>query len=215
MPNWPIDIYLQPLIEELKELWSNGIKTYDLIENNYFTMRAAVLWTINDFPAYGTISGYSTSGYKACPVCANETSSFRIRSKISFMGHRRYLPPNHPWRKSKEYDGRVENRIPPKTLSGEDILKKLNSIWKGQPGKNEKIQEIDKNMMCKEGYTNYSNWRRKSILWELEYWPKLKLRHTLDVMHIEKNICDALVGTILNIEGKSKDNEKARLDLQD
>ena len=33
---------------------------------------------------------------------------------------------------------------------------------------------------------------------------KLKLRHNLDVMHIDKNICDNLVGTILNIEGKTK-----------
>ncbi|KAI3784074.1 hypothetical protein L1987_43166 [Smallanthus sonchifolius] len=31
-------------------------------------MRAALLWTINDFPAYGYLSGWSTSGYKACPL---------------------------------------------------------------------------------------------------------------------------------------------------
>ena len=34
-------------------------------------------------------------------------------------------------------------------------------------------------------------------------------------MHIEKNICDSLVGTLLNIEGKTKDTIKARLDLED
>ncbi|KAL2455107.1 Uncharacterized protein Adt_45554 [Abeliophyllum distichum] len=34
-------------------------------------------------------------------------------------------------------------------------------------------------------------------------------------MHIEKNICDSVVGTLLNIEGKSKDTNKARLDLED
>ena len=32
-------------------------------------------------------------------------------------------------------------------------------------------------------------------------------------MHIEKNICDNLVGTILNIDGKTKDTIKAREDL--
>jgi len=41
------------------------------------------------------------------------------------------------------------------------------------------------------------------------------LRHNLDVMHIEKNICEALIGTILNIVGKTKDTIKARLDLED
>lgn len=38
-------------------------------------------------------------------------------------------------------------------------------------------------------------------------------RHNLDVMHIEKNIREIVVGTLLNIEGKSKDHLKARLDL--
>lgn len=40
------------------------------------------------------------------------------------------------------------------------------------------------------------------------------MRHNLDVMHIEKNECDTLVGTILDIEGKSKDTIEARLDLE-
>ncbi|BBH09232.1 hypothetical protein Prudu_021674 [Prunus dulcis] len=40
------------------------------------------------------------------------------------------------------------------------------------------------------------------------------VRHNLDVMHVEKNIFDTLVGTILDIEGKTKDTIKARLDLE-
>ena len=32
-------------------------------------------------------------------------------------------------------------------------------------------------------------------------------------MHIEKNVCDSLVGTFLNINGKSKDGIAARLDM--
>ena len=34
-------------------------------------------------------------------------------------------------------------------------------------------------------------------------------------MHIEKNTCDNILGTLLDIEGKSKDNDKAREDLKD
>ena len=59
------------------------------------------------------------------------------------------------------------------------------------------------------------NWSKKSIFFELEYWKHLSLRHNLDVMHIEKNVCDSVLGTLLSIEGKSKDTEKARLDLLD
>ena len=52
-----IDVFLRPLIDELKELWEKGARTYDVSKDEYFTMYAAILWTINDFPAYGTISG--------------------------------------------------------------------------------------------------------------------------------------------------------------
>jgi hypothetical protein len=52
-------------------------------------------------------------------------------------------------------------------------------------------------------------------LWKLPYWPTLKLRHNLDVMHIEKNICEYLIGTVLNIPGMTKYTTKARLDLKD
>ena len=56
---------------------------------------------------------------------------------------------------------------------------------------------------------------KKSIFFELPNWVKLNLRHNLDVMHIEKNICDNILGTLLSIDGKNKDTEKARLDLED
>ena len=32
------------------------------------------------------------------------------------------------------------------------------------------------------------------------------MHHNLNVMHIEKNKCDTIVGTLLSIDGKSKDN---------
>ena len=54
----------------------------------------------------------------------------------------------------------------------------------------------------------------ESIFWELPYWISLLLRHNLDVIYIKKNICDSLLGTILNIDRKSKDTDKARIDLQ-
>ena len=39
------------------------------------------------------------------------------------------------------------------------------------------------------------------------------MRHCLDVMHIEKNVCANLIGTLLDIPGKTKDGVKSRLDL--
>ncbi|KAI9196721.1 hypothetical protein LWI28_026426 [Acer negundo] len=59
-PGNDIDVYLQPLIDELKELWDNGLKTFDASSNQNFNMRAALLWTISDFSAYANFSGWST-----------------------------------------------------------------------------------------------------------------------------------------------------------
>ena len=42
---------------------------------------------------------------------------------------------------------------------------------------------------------------------------RLDVRHCIDVMHVEKNVCDSLVGTLLNINGKTKDGVNARLDM--
>ena len=58
------------------------------------------------------------------------------------------------------------------------------------------------------------NWKKKCIFFQLPYWKTLILRHNLDVMYIEKNICDSIVGTLLSINGKSKDNFNSHLDLQ-
>ena len=33
------------------------------------------------------------------------------------------------------------------------------------------------------------------------------------MMHIEKNMCESLIGTLLNISSKTKDGENARLDM--
>ena len=41
------------------------------------------------------------------------------------------------------------------------------------------------------------------------------LPHNLDVMHIEKNICENILWTLLKVEGKTKDTTNARLDLHD
>ena len=32
-------------------------------------------------------------------------------------------------------------------------------------------------------------------------------------MHVEKNVCDSLLGTLMNINGKSKETNNARFDL--
>ncbi|KAA0049662.1 uncharacterized protein E5676_scaffold5066G00120 [Cucumis melo var. makuwa] len=88
-PDKEIDVYLQPLIEELKVLWTFGVRTYD------------------------SLTGWSTKEYQACPICMGDRSSFGIRGRISLMGHRHYLLENHVWRRSRLHDEKVEHRARP------------------------------------------------------------------------------------------------------
>ena len=48
--------------------------------------------------------------------------------------------------------------------------------------------------------------KKKVNFFELPCWQHNLLRHKLDVMHIEKNIVDSILGTLLDIPGKTKDH---------
>ncbi|XP_059649606.1 uncharacterized protein LOC132295377 isoform X1 [Cornus florida] len=209
-PGNDIDVYLRPLIDDLKDLWENGVVSYDASTGKNFRLHVAVIWTINDFRAFAYLSGWMTKGYMACPVCNEDTCSLKLKhgQKICYMCHHRFLSLNHAWRKcKKEFDGKKEDRLPPNELTGNDLLEQLLGLRPVKFGKGAN----NKKRKCTP---NELNWTKKSIFFELPYWGSLKLRHNLDVMHIEKNICDNVLGILMNISGKTKENVKARLDLE-
>jgi hypothetical protein len=47
-PGNDVDVYLQPRIEEWKQLWEHGVSTYDAVTKRNWNVHAALLWTIND-----------------------------------------------------------------------------------------------------------------------------------------------------------------------
>ncbi|GKB90866.1 hypothetical protein Tco_0963138 [Tanacetum coccineum] len=112
----------------LKLLWK-GVDAYDAFSKQKFKLRASLMWTVNDFPAYANLSGWSTKGRVACPICANSTRSSWLKygRKFCYMGHRRWLEQNHKYRyQSDQFDGKVEEEGPPTPLMGCDILKELS-----------------------------------------------------------------------------------------
>jgi len=128
-PGNEIDVYLEPLIDELNNLWEEGVTTFDAHAKESFTMRAAVLWTINDFPAYGNLSGWSTKSQCACPVCGPEYDCVRlpVSKKYCYWNNGRWLPLNHAYRRMKNaFDGNNEMRQAPKQLSGLEIHELLS-----------------------------------------------------------------------------------------
>ena len=91
-------------------------------------MRAVLMWTVNDFPAYGYLSGWSTGGYKARPTCKKDTTSARLIDTLSYIGHRRFLPPEHPWRKPRDFNGKTKNMRAQIECTGEDCLRHLENV---------------------------------------------------------------------------------------
>ncbi|XP_074373627.1 uncharacterized protein LOC141713976 [Apium graveolens] len=205
-PGNNIDVYLQPLIDDLKKLWEEGEpNVYDAYSKSYFTLKAILLWTINDFPAYGNLSGCVNKGYKSYLICGDDTVAKYLSHsrKMCFQGHRRYLPRQHPYRRQKAaFNGQQELGNACQPLSGEEVLarqKRIDFCFGKEVKKSKKVEYP---------------WKKKSVFFELEYWKYHHVRHCLDVMHIEKNVCDNLLGTLLNMR-KSKDSEVARRDMID
>ena len=71
-PGPKLNVMLQPLIKELKQLWI-GVEAYDISLKQKFTLRAAYLWSIHDFLAYGIFAGWSVYGTLTCPICGFNT----------------------------------------------------------------------------------------------------------------------------------------------
>ena len=83
-----------------------------------------VFCTINDFPAYGNLSGYSVKGHHACPICEKNTSFVQLKhgKKTIYTRHRRFLNQFHPYRRLKKaFNGSVENETALKPLDGKEV----------------------------------------------------------------------------------------------
>ncbi|XP_071721863.1 uncharacterized protein [Rutidosis leptorrhynchoides] len=204
-PKALIDVYLQLLIDELKILWE-GVPTYDISTNQNFLMKAALMWTINDFPAYGMLSGWSTAGVFACPHCMEKTKAFYLKfgHKPSWFDcHRQWLPASHPFRDNVTafYKNRVEKGKALKRLTGEEMWERVGDM--------PKATNYGSWLPKLPGYGQTHNWKKKTIFWDLIYWKDNLLPHNLDPMHIEKNVFDNIFNTVMNLPG-SKDNPQAR-----
>ena len=68
-----------------------------------FTLRAMLMWTLNDFLAYGLLSGQQVHGYEGCPLCGSETCAEHalLLNKMIYLGGRRYLHGHHRFRRAR------------------------------------------------------------------------------------------------------------------
>ncbi|GJR45615.1 retrovirus-related pol polyprotein from transposon TNT 1-94 [Tanacetum coccineum] len=186
-PGNDIDVFLEPLVDDLHTLFETGVDTYDVSTKDNFNLRAVVLWTINDYLALGTLCGCPYSGFKGCVVCGKDTNCVRLSASSK------------------------QTLIP---MIEEQIYNEVQHIESG------KIQKQKRNTTEEEGSSSQVNgqndayWKKFNIWYQkLRYWRHNSVPHCIDFMHVEKNVAESLVGTLLHVPGKIKDGVNARLDL--
>ncbi|CAM8989118.1 unnamed protein product [Rhodiola kirilowii] len=104
-----LNVFMRPLIDELKMLWNTGVATFDHFSGSSFNIKVAVISTISDFPGLGMLGGLKTKGYKACPLCLDGIDATYLKGRMTYQGHRRWLSKDHAWRKaSAQFNGQVE-----------------------------------------------------------------------------------------------------------
>ncbi|CAM8885029.1 unnamed protein product [Rhodiola kirilowii] len=206
-PDKCLNVFMRPLIDELKMLWEEGVQTYDETDGSSFIMKAAVMWTISDLPGLGMLRGIKTKGYKACPLCLDEIDATHITGRMSYQGHQRWLPRDHDWRfAANRFNGEIEHREPPTSLSGTEIFAQISSHDYPTLSLHPEFMQ--------RGVTERLCWTHVYVFYLLPYWQSHCQPYSLDVLHIEKNVFDNIIGTILGLEGKTKDYIKARKGLE-
>ena len=80
-------------MDDLKILWNDGVEMYDTYRREVFTLKVVLLWTINDFLAYGNMCSCTVKCYFACSICGEGTSSKSLKHSrnMSFTSHKRFL----------------------------------------------------------------------------------------------------------------------------
>ncbi|XP_050222505.1 uncharacterized protein LOC126672594 [Mercurialis annua] len=150
------------------------------------------------YPEFANDPCWNISSCFACPSCNVDTCSKQLKKgKIfGFMGYRRFLNICHS--DSKSFDGTREFRAAPKVPSGLEVLEQFKDIRVAYGKNNKEVSGVRE-----------KTWKKRSIFFELPYWKFNLLRHNFDVMHVEKNVCDNVVNTLLNVDKKSKDGLSA------
>jgi hypothetical protein len=202
-PRNDIDTYFKSLVEDLKELWYNdGVQVWDEHKREYFSLKAILFVTVSDSLAAHNLSGQSKKVGCKCPYCFRETDSQYLREsqKIVYMRHRHYITMKHPfWSMKDKFNGNNEKRRSPPHLTGHEVYEMVKDVH----------VILGKRKMTGKNTDEDDMLNKQLIFWELPYWKDLVIHHSIGVMHIDKNVCESLHGTLLNTDGKTRDHRHA------
>jgi hypothetical protein len=131
-PGINIDVFLEPLMQEMETLWKKGINIVDGFTRQPFNLRAIIFISIHDYQALFVLSR-QIKGRMGCTVCMDDTvSSFLEGSrKVVYLGYRRFLVEGNRYRIKKFYnffDGKPELHFSPVKLDRHYIFEMVRII---------------------------------------------------------------------------------------
>jgi hypothetical protein len=143
-----IDIFLEPLIEDMQKLREYGVNVWDEYKKEHLNLKAIIFCMINDNPTLLSLTG-KVKGKIRCIVCVDQTELIYLpsSSKLVYMQYRRFLPPKHRYRQWRScFDGTIENGEAPKHRDDKfvfEMIKNINIIF-GKPMKGIKRKKSEK-----------------------------------------------------------------------
>ncbi len=122
------------------------------------------------------------------------------------MRHRRFLARKHKYRKMKMHlDNTIEKDSAPKQYTGKlvfEMVKNIEVVFENGTVKGQKRK--------KTPTSTDMPFKKQSIFFKyLPYWKDLEICHIIDLMHVTKNIFDNILGTLLEMVRKTKDELKS------
>jgi hypothetical protein len=154
-------------------------------------------------------------GKTGCLVCLDGTiwEFLDASKKIVYLRHRCFLKTTHKYRNKlflRFYDNTLETEPPlERRHNGEHVYKMVKNICVVYRKKNPDGTNRDRSTPPIEGVP----FKKQSTFFQyLPYWPDLEVSHTIDAMHVQKNVFESLISSLMNI-GKSKGGLKSRKDM--
>jgi hypothetical protein len=91
-PGIEIDVFLEPLLEDMEKLWTEGIDMRDQSRQQDFTLYAMIFVVVADGSGSFMVSG-QIKGKTGCVYCLEGTASryLRASTKLVYLLHRRFL----------------------------------------------------------------------------------------------------------------------------
>jgi hypothetical protein len=154
-PKKQMNLFLRPLMEDLKELWQR-VDAYEHHLKCRFNLCVAYQWSIHDYLAYRKFIRWCIHGHLNCPICMDDSNAFRLEHsrKVTFFDyHQSFLPMSHKFRGDKWtfLNAKSIRKGPPKQKFGGDIVKMLDDLQESENGRF-------------IGYGEKNNWTHKSCL---------------------------------------------------